>query len=96
MNAPTLAPQETLPHQFRIVEVSAFAPPEHSKAEKQIDSRLWKLAATETRTQEIETILLLIFVTLGLLAVAYGMEHVLSFAENNSLGTVIMEWSLRR
>jgi hypothetical protein len=86
MNATTLATLKTLPRESSF----AFKSPEVSKRAPSIESRLWKLAEAETRSQEIETFLLLIFTILGLLTVAYGMEHVFSFSENGAFGTVIM------
>jgi nitrate reductase NapE component len=90
MNATTLATLKTLPRDTGIFEVSAFAPPEGAKATPSIESRLCKLAEAETRSHEIETLLLLIFTILGLLTVAFEMEHVFSFSENGSFGTVIV------
>jgi hypothetical protein len=90
MNATTLASLKTLPRESRIFELSAFTPPKASKAAPSIDSRLWKLAEAETRSQEIETLLLLIFTILGSLTVAYGIEQVFSFVENGSCDRVIM------
>jgi hypothetical protein len=91
MKATTLASLKTLPRESRTFELSLYTPPEANKATPSIESRLGKLAEVETRSQEIETLLLLIFIFLGSLAVAYGMEQVFSFAQNNSFGTGIMQ-----
>jgi hypothetical protein len=90
MNATILANIRTLPRESGNFELSPFAPPEGTEAASSIESRLWKLAETETLGQELESLLLLIFTILGSVTVAYGMEHVFSFAENSSFGTVIM------
>jgi len=89
MNATTLANLKKLPQESRVFELSVFTPPETSEA-LPMESRLWKLAEAETRSQEIEILLLLIFTILGLLTVAYGMEQVFFLAENSSFDTVIM------
>jgi hypothetical protein len=90
MTGTTLATLKGLPPETRIFELSAFRSPETSEAAPFIESRLWKLAEAEIRSQEIETLLLLFFTILGLLTVAYGLEHLFLFAQNNSIGTVIL------
>jgi hypothetical protein len=91
MNATKLSDQRTLPRESRVIELSAFAlSRETSKAATSIESCLWKLAEAETQGQQIEILLLLTLTILGLLTVVYGIEHVFSFATNDSFNTVIM------
>jgi hypothetical protein len=47
-----------------------------------VESRLLKLAAIETLSLEIETLLLLLIGILGLATVLYGTEQVFSFVQN--------------
>jgi hypothetical protein len=86
----TRNPENAPPRIPYIVELSTFMPAEGSMQAPFVESRLWKLATAEKRSQGIETLLLLIFTILALLTVAYGMEQVFSFAENDSFSTVIM------
>ena len=90
MNGTTPAALKTLPRESRIFELSAFTPSKASEAAPSIESRLWKLPEAETRSQKIETLFLLILTILGLLTVAYGMERAFSFADNDSVRTVVM------
>jgi hypothetical protein len=45
------------------------------------------LAATETLSLEIETILLLLVGILGLVTIAYGLEQVFSFMQSEPVAT---------
>ena len=86
MHPTTLAPPEASPRESRIVETSDFAAKEESKTAPSIESRLWKWAAIETLSVEIETLLLLIVGILGLATFTYGIEQVFSLAVNHSVG----------
>ncbi len=91
MNTPTLASLKKLPQDYPILELSVSTSPEKSKATPSMEPPLWKTVQAETRSQEIETVLLLIFTILGLLTVIYEMQQFFSFAENSSFETVIMQ-----
>jgi hypothetical protein len=86
MHPTTLAPPEKSPRESRIVKTSDVAAPEENKTAPSIEARLWKLAAIETLSVEIETLLLLIVGILGLATFNYGIEQVFSLAVNHSVG----------
>jgi hypothetical protein len=83
MNTTTPPTLKALPSESRTFEVSPSRLPQARKGAPFIESCLWKLAKNETRSQDIETLLLLIFGILGLLTVAYGIERIFSFVANN-------------
>ena len=73
---------ERLPSQSGVVEDASFATRKSGEAAPSIESRLGKLAATETLSLEIETFLLLLVGILGLVTIAYGLEQVFSFMQS--------------
>jgi hypothetical protein len=79
MNATTLKSLERLPSQSSIVEDASFATRKSNEAVPSVESRLGKLAATETLSLEIETFLLLLVGILGLMTIVYGLEQIFSF-----------------
>ena len=91
MNATTLKSLERLPSQSSIVEDASFATRKSNEAVPSVESRLGKLAATETLSVEIETFLLLLVGILGLVTIAYGLEQVFSFMQS---GPVAMNIAL--
>ena len=80
---------ERLPSQSGVVEDASFATRKSGEAAPSIESRLGKLAKTETLSQEIETFLLLLVGILGLLTIAYGLEQVFSFIQSEPVATGI-------
>ena len=80
---------ERLPSQSGVVEDASFATRKSGEAAPSIESRLGKLAATETLSLEIETILLLLVGILGLVTIAYGLEQVFSFMQSEPVATGI-------
>ncbi|PWT87041.1 MAG: hypothetical protein C5B58_00480 [Acidobacteria bacterium] len=85
MDAITLENRDTFGKESGIVIIpsSSVAEGSTSTAKKSgtqslpSESRLWKLAATETLSVEIEILLLLLVLFLGFLLVAYGFEQLL-------------------
>ena len=89
MHASSLKSLDTLPLQSGVAGVPAFSKKKSKGTTPSIESRLWKLAATETLSLEIETFLLLLVGILGLATVAYGMQQVFSFVQNEAFAACI-------
>ena len=83
MRGTTLEPADTFLPQSAVVE--GFATSKSNGTTPSIASRLEKLAATETLSLEIETLLLLLIFLLGLLMMAYGWEQIFSIWQNASV-----------
>jgi hypothetical protein len=84
MHATAIDSATVLPDDCRTDEVSPCVLTEVQGKEStpSIESRLLKLAAIETLSLEIETLLLLLIGILGLATVLYGTEQVFSFVQN--------------
>jgi hypothetical protein len=89
MNATMLKSFDRLPSQSGVVEDASFATRKSDEAAPSIESRLGKLAKTETLSMEIETFLLLLVGILGLATIAYGLEQVFSFIQSEPVATGI-------
>ena|ERR1700758_2266448 len=84
MHATAIDSATVLPDDCRTEEVSPCVLTEVQGKEStpSIESRLLKLAAIETLSLEIETLLLLLIGILGVATVLYGTEQVFSFVQN--------------
>jgi hypothetical protein len=89
MNVTMLKSLDRLPSQSGVDEDAYFATRKSNEAAPSIESRLGKLAATETLSLEIETFLLLLVGILGLATIAYGLEQVFSFIQSEPVATGI-------
>ena len=81
---------ERLPSQSSLVEDASFATRKSNEAAPSIESRLGKLAATETLSQEIETFLLLLVGILGFATIVYGLGQVISFMQSEPVAAGIV------
>jgi hypothetical protein len=79
MNATTLNFLDSLSQKSGLAEVPALSRQGSNEIVPSIETQLWKLAATETVSLSIETLLLLLVMVFGLITVAYGVEQVFSF-----------------
>jgi len=84
MHATSRKSLDTLPLRSGVADAPAFAREKSDWTTPSIKSRLWKLAATETLSSEIETFLLLLVGILGLATVAYGIEQIFSWVHNQA------------
>jgi hypothetical protein len=91
MHATAINSATVLPDDCPTGEVSSCVVAEGRGKESapSIESRLLKLAAIETLSLEIETLLLLLIGILGLATVVYGTEQVFSFLQNVAVATGI-------
>ena len=90
MNATLIKSMERLPSQSRVVEDTSFETRKSNEAAPSIESRLGKLAATETLSQEIETFLLLLVGILGFATIVYGLGQVISFMQSEPVAAGIV------
>jgi hypothetical protein len=91
MDATTLEDRDTFSKESEIVlipsssvaESSTFPAKKSGTLSPPSESRLWKLAATETLSVEIEILLLLLVLFLGFLLAAYGFEQLVCYFQHS-------------
>jgi hypothetical protein len=87
MNTTTLNSLGSLSQKSGLAEVLALSRQESNEIMPSIETQLRKLAATETVSFSIEALLLLLVLVFGLITVAYGVEQVFSFLQNEPVAT---------